>query len=63
MKKAVAASLFHVASSKTNNYHYPHCPEGADSWCRFNRDKANNTETYKPGPGLPASIILKLKPL
>ena len=61
MKKAVRATLFHVASNKENNLHYPHCPEGSDSWCRYNQDKANGTTTYKPGPGLPISIILKLK--
>jgi len=51
MQSAVLASLFHVASSKDNNYH-THCPTGADSWCKFNADKHNGTSEYKPGPGL-----------
>ena len=63
MRSAVRATLFHVASNKSNNFHYPHCPEGPDSWCRHNRDKANKTTTYKPGPGLPTAIVLKLKPM
>ena len=63
MKKAVCATLFHVASSETNNFHFPHCPEGPDSWCRFNKDKEDGTKTYKPGPGLPVSIVCKLKPM
>ena len=27
MQTTVRATLFHVASSKENNWHYPHCPE------------------------------------
>jgi len=63
MKKSVLASLFHVASTKDNNLHYPNCPEGPDSWCRYNRDRAQNTTSYKPGPGLPMEIIMKLRPI
>ena len=63
MQAAVRASLFHVASSKSNNWHYPHCPTGKDSWCKYNSDIANNTKTYKPGPGLPLDIVMKLKPI
>ena len=56
MKKAIHASLMHCASSKGRNLHY-YCPKGADSWCRFNRDLANGTKLFKPGPGLPLEII------
>ena len=63
MKKAVLASLFHVASSKVNNWHYPHCPTGSDSWCKYNVDKENGTNFYKPGPGLPLAIVCKIKPV
>lgn len=63
MKSATLASLFHVASSKENNFHYPHCPTGKDSWCQYNRDISNNTKTYKPGPGLPMDIVMKLRPM
>ena len=63
MQSAVRATLFHVASSKQNNWHNPHCPEGSDSWCKHNQDKANNTNTYKPGPGLPLSVVMKVKPV
>nr|XP_047137499.1 uncharacterized protein LOC124814004 [Hydra vulgaris] len=62
MKQAVLASLFHVASSKENNYHI-YCPTGGDSWCKFNIDKAKSTSIYKPGPGIPADIIHKIKPI
>ena len=62
MQAATRAKLFHVASSKDNNWHY-HCPEGTNSWCKFNKDKADDTSTYKPGPGLPLPVVLKLKPM
>jgi len=62
MKKAIYASLMHCASSKDRNLHC-YCPEGADSWCRFNRDIANGTKLFKPGPGLPVEIIAELKPI
>ena len=62
VQKRVGTNLFHVASSGKNNYH-AHCPTDEFSWCRFNSDQANNTSTYKPGPGLPQEIIAKLKPM
>ena len=58
---AVRATLFHVASSKDNNWHYPHCPKGKDSWCKFHQHSANGT--YKPGPELQVDIVMKLKPI
>ena len=57
MKSAVRAALYYVASSKNENLHFSHCPEGADSWCRCNCDKGNHTLTYRPGPGLPISVV------
>jgi hypothetical protein len=63
MRAGVLASLFHVASSKNNNLHFPHCPTGADSWCKYNADKINKTTTYKPGPGLPMDVIMKVRPI
>ena len=63
MKSGVLATLFHVASSKQNNWHYPHWPTGNDSWCKYNADRANHTITYVPGPGLPLDIVLKIKPI
>jgi len=62
MSKAIHASLFHVASSNKNNWH-SHCPDGETSWCTFQRDKANATNFYKPGAGLPLNIVTMLKPI
>lgn len=62
MEKAIHATLFHVASSKDNNYH-DHCPSGPNSWCGAQRDKANGTMLHKPGPGFPLHVIAHLKPV
>ena len=63
MRDSVRASLFHCASSKDQNLHFPNCPEGKDSWCAHNRDKANGTNFYKPGVGLPMEIVMKIRPI
>ena len=63
MQKATRATLFHVASSSKNSYHSAYCPPGKDSWCRFQRDEAEGTSTYKPGKGLPLDIIKHVKPI
>ena len=60
MKDAVLATLFHVASSESKNWH-SYCPPGTSSWCKFKKDQADVTSTYKPGPGLPLDIVAKLK--
>ena len=62
MKKAIHASLFHVASSSKNNWHN-HCREGSSSWCPFKQDQANCTSNYKPGAGLPLDIVAQFKPI
>ena len=62
MRSAIHASFFHCISSKKRDLHN-HCPDGPDSWCSFKRDKANNTDLYKPGPGLPDNIIALIKPI
>ena len=61
MQAATRTTLFHVASSKENNLHYPHCPTRPGSWWKCNKDRADGTSTYKPGPGVPISIVLKFK--
>ena len=62
MRSDILASLFHVASSKSNNWH-SYCPTGESSWCKFNLDKVKSTSTYKPGAGLPQDIVHRLKPI
>ena len=43
---------------------FSYCPEGSESWCGATRDKANTTNKYKHGPGIPTNIVAKhLKPI
>ena len=62
MKSAIAAVLFHVASTKEKPWHV-HCPDGEASWCGFKRDIANGTTLYKHGAGLPMDVIKHVKPV
>ena len=62
MKKAIHATLFHVASSEKNCWHQ-HCPDGKDSWCHYKADMANGTNTYKAGKGVPMEAIKHVKPI
>ena len=54
LKKGNAlAILFHCALCDDSSYHI-HCTERTDSWCRYQRQKANGTN--KHGEGLPDLI-------
>ena len=50
MSANYANFFHHVSSNKRNLYNY--CADG-----RYQKDKANKTKLYKPGPGLPDYII------
>ena len=62
MKNEIFASLFHIASTKKNQWH-DHCPKVKNSWCLIQRDKINKTTMYKPDVGLPLSVIAHVKPI
>ena len=52
MKRTIHASLMHCASSEARPLH-DHCT-GSTSWCRYQQEKANHTNLYKHGSGLPS---------
>ena len=62
MKSDIMAGLYHLASSIEKPQHHL-CPEGKNSWCGWQRDKANGTSTYKPKNGLPGAIVEVVKPI
>ena len=61
MKENIYAALMHVSSNANNNYHWRYCPTGPESWCKYQRDLANNTQLYKPGKGLQNQVLLHVK--
>ena len=63
MQAAMRANLFHVASSKENNWNYPTLSGRKICWCKYNQDKENGKYAYLPGLDLPLLIVIKLKPI
>lgn len=53
MQKAVKAIWHHYASTEDNKMH-DYCSEGTDSWCKWQRDQANGTSSFKPKNVAPA---------
>ncbi|XP_032238287.2 uncharacterized protein LOC5512949 [Nematostella vectensis] len=62
MRKAIHASLMHCASNEARVLH-DHCPTGSTSWCKYQKDKADHTNTFKHSAGLPLEILTKVKPV
>ena len=62
MSSALLASLFHAASSSQRKLH-TYCEKGSSSWCQYQRDVSNGINLYKPGSGLPDSVIAHAKPI
>ena len=42
---------------------HDNCPEGADSWCGYQRDKTNKTKFFKPRKGLLRDVSKYVKPI
>ena len=53
MEKAVKAIWNHYASTEDTPLH-DYCPEGHDSWCKWQCDQANGTNTFSPKNVAPA---------
>ena len=62
MQNAILASLFHVASATSNQYH-EYCPKTPDSWCQYQLDVLNKTNLYTPGAGIFDDVIHSIKPI
>lgn len=62
MKKDIKAGLYHLASSKEDPQHH-FCPEGKESWCGWQRDRANGTSQFNHKNGLPEAVIDIVKPI
>ena len=42
MQEAILASLFHIASSESDDDHCRYCSKSANSWCQYQRDNKWN---------------------
>ena len=51
MTNAIMSSLFHVSDYHAN------LPKTSDSWCLYQRDKANGTNVYKAKCALPVDVL------
>jgi len=61
MKKEVWAGLYHSASSDENPQHQ-NCPEGPNTWCKYNLALLQKKPFKHPSP-LPTAIADELKPI
>ena len=45
MQEAILASLFHIASSESEDDHWRYCSKSTNSWCQYQRDTINGTNS------------------
>ena len=62
MRKAVAAVLFHCSDVPDVERH-KFCPRTATTWCEWQKDAVNKTDSYKPKVNLPVCIKDVLEPI
>ena len=63
LEKGVGAVLFHCSEASDLDTRYQMCPSTKDSWCKYQADKLNGTNTYKEKPGLPSVIKDTIRPV
>ena len=63
LRKAIGAVLFHCSDAPDLETRHRMCPRTKDSWCKYQADKLNDTNTYKDKSGIPAIICEKIKPV
>ena len=62
MQTALKAILYHSVDNESREEQHQYCPKGKDSWCNFQKDKANETDTYNSSNCSPAKFLSMLKP-
>ena len=63
LKKGVGAVLFHCSEASDLDTRHQMCPSTKNSWCKYQADKLNGTNTYKEKPGLPSVIKDTIRPV
>ena len=61
-QNAVLAIPLHLSSTDEKHDHSL-CPPGANSWCGWQRDKANGVSTYKHKAKLPVPVVQIMQPV
>lgn len=62
MRKAIWATFYHKMSTPENQFH-GHCPEGENSWYKYNQSIALNKEPPLPTNTIPVAVMKTIKPV
>lgn len=63
MRNEIWAGFYHKCSTDANPQH-DRCPEGADSWCKYNVTKATGkVDEFKHKPALDESVQDLIRPV
>lgn len=63
MKKAVGAILWHCTAFSDQDKRHAMCPTDANTWCKWQLDKLNGTNTYRDKISIPKAIYTIIKPV
>ena len=63
LTKAIGAVLFYCLEAADLETRHQMCLQTAESWCKYQADKLNNTSTYKEKPDIPAIIRETIRPV
>ena len=65
MQKAILAIFYHSILGKNEDLLQQHrfCPQGSESWCKFQRDCVSKTSTYSSAKCLPSVFRDELSPI
>ena len=56
MKKAIGAILWHSTEFESGDYRHRFCPQGKDSWCKWQRSRSIDGYKFKEKAGMPLWI-------
>ena len=63
MRKVVGAVLYHYSEANDPASQHQCCPQGGESWCKYQADLANGATTYVHKSVLPVYVREKIKPI
>ena len=63
MQRAVGAVLYHYSQANDLAAQHQFCPQGSTSWCKYQADITNGTQTYVHKTGLPVHVCNKIAPI